>query len=77
MLAQHKDNHFHPVRFVSRAFTPAESPWHTLQQELFAVKSGLKLFLPYILGRLVKVITDQVNLKWLTSLAPQQAKLAR
>ena len=77
MLAQHKDNQLHPVRFVSRAFTPAESRWPRLQQELFAVKWGLKLFLPYILGRRVKVITDQVNLKWLTSLVPQQAKLAR
>ena len=48
-----------------------------MQQELFAVKWGLEQFRPYILGRRVKVITDHENLKWLTSLAPQQAKLAR
>ena len=77
MLAQYKDNQLRPVRFASRAFTPAESRWHTLQQELFAVKWGLEQFRPYILGRRVKVITDHANLKWLTSLAPQQAKLAR
>ena len=77
MLAQYKDNQLRPVRFASRAFTPAESRWHTLQQELFAVKWGLEKFRPYILGRRVKVITDHENLKWLTSLAPQQAKLAR
>ena len=38
MLAQCKDNRLQPVRFASRAFSPAESQWHTLQQELFAVK---------------------------------------
>ena len=42
MLAQYKDNQLRPVRFASRAFTPAESRWHTLQQELFAVKLGLE-----------------------------------
>ena len=77
MLAQWKDHQLRPVRFASRAFTPAESRWHTLQQELFAVKWGLEHFRPYILGRRIKVITDHANLKWLTSLAPQQAKLAR
>ena len=38
LLAQWKDNQLRPVRYASRAFTPAESRWHTLQQELFAVK---------------------------------------
>lgn len=38
MLAQWKDDQLRPVRFASRAFTPAESQWHNLQQELFAVK---------------------------------------
>ena len=75
MLAQCKDNQLRPVRFASRAFSPAEFQWHTLQQELFAVKWGLEHFRPYILGRRIKVITDHANLKWLTSLAPQPAKL--
>ena len=77
MLAQCKDNQLRPVRFASNAFSPAESRWHRLQQELFAVKWDLEHFRPYILGRRIKVITDHINLKWLTSLAPQQAKLSR
>ena len=77
MLAQWKDDQLRPVRFASRALSPAESRWHTLQQELFDVKWDLEHFRPYILGRRIKVITDHANLKWLTSLAPQQAKLAR
>ena len=58
-----------PVRFASRAFTPAESRWTTTHQELFAVKWGLEQFRSYILGH--------ENLKWLTTMAPQQAKVAK
>ena len=67
MLVQWKDDKLRPVRFASRAFSPAESRWHTLQQELFAVKWGLEHFRPYRLGRRIKVVTDHANLKWLTS----------
>ena len=31
MLAHWKDNQLRPVRFASRAFSPPESRWHTLQ----------------------------------------------
>ena len=77
MLAQEKDGVLRPVRFASRAFAPAESRWTTMHQELFAVKWGPKQFRSYILGRRVKVVTDHANLKWLTTMAPQQAKVAR
>jgi len=50
MLAQEKDGVLRPVRFVSQAFTPAESHWTTIHQELFAVKWGLEQFRSYILG---------------------------
>ena len=48
-----------------------------MHQELFAVKWGLEQFCSYILGRRVKVVTDHANPKWLTTMAPQQAKVAR
>lgn len=76
MLAQEKDGILRPARFASRAFTPAESRWTTMQNVLFAVKWGLEQFRPYILGRRVKVVTDHANLKWLTTMAPQQANVA-
>ena len=46
-----------------------------MQQELLAVKWGLKQFRSSILGRSVKVVTDHANLKWLTAMASQQAKV--
>ena len=41
------------------------------------MKWGLEKFRPYILGHQLKVVTDHANLKWLTSISPKQAKLAR
>ena len=77
MLAQEKDGMLCPVRFASRAFSSAESRWTTMHQELFAGKWGLEQFRSYLIGRRVKVVTDHANLKWLTTIAPQQAKVAR
>lgn len=48
-----------------------------MHQELFALKWGLEQFRSYILGRRVEAVTDYANLKWLTTLAPQQVKVAR
>ena len=50
MLAQERYSILRPVRFSSPAFTPAESRWTTLHQELFAVKWGLEQFGSYIPG---------------------------
>ena len=41
------------------------------------MKWGLEQFCSYILGRRVKVVTDHANLKWLTTMASQQANVAR
>ena len=77
MLAQVRDDILRPVRFASRAFTPAESRWTTMHQELFTAKWGLEQSCSYILGRGVKVVTDNANLKSLTTMSPQQANVAR
>ena len=76
-MTEEKDGVLRSVRFASRAFTPAESRWTTTHQELFTVKWGLEQFRSYILGRRVKVVTDHGNIIWLTTMAPQQAKVAR
>ena len=76
MLAQMHNGQLRPVKFASRSFTPTESRWPTTHQELFAIKWGLEYFRPYVLGRKITVLTDHANLKFLTSIAPQQSKLA-
>ena len=43
---------------------------------MFAVKWSLDQHRPYVLGRIIKIIKDHANLKWLTSISPKQSKLA-
>ena len=77
MLAQMHDGQLHPVKFASHSFAPTESRWPTTNPGLFAIKWGLEHFRPYVLGRKLKVVMDHANLKFLTSISPQQSKLAR
>ena len=77
MLAQRKNDKLRPVRYASRSFTPTESRMPTAHQELFAVKWALEHFCPYLMGSKFKLITDHANLKFLSSIAPQNSKLAR
>ena len=73
MLAQWHEGVLHPVKFASHSFTPVEGRWPTTHQELFVVKYSLE----HLLGQAVTVITDHANLQGLTSISPQQSKLAR
>ena len=75
MLAQWHHGQLRPVKFASRSFTAVEGRWPTTHQELFAVKPSLEHLRPYLLGHKLKVITDHANLRWLTSISPQQSKL--
>ena len=77
MLAQWHEGALCPVKFASHSFAPVEGCWPTTHQELFAIKYSLEHFRPYLLGRAVTIITDHANLQWLTSISPQQSKLAR
>ena len=77
MWAQMHDGHLCPVKFASHSFMSTESRWPATHQELFAIKWCLEHFHPYVLGRKLKVVMDHANLQFLTSISPQQSKLAR
>ena len=77
MLAQNHRGHICPVQFLSRAFNKMESNWNTTHQKLYAVKYALEQFRPYVIGSKCKVVSDHANLKWLTSISPEQANMAR
>ena len=76
MLAQWHNVKLRPLNFFSCSFTAVKGHWPTTHQELFAVKHLLEHFRPYLLGRKLTIITDHVNLQWLTSISPQQSKFA-
>ena len=71
MLAQQSKGELKPVRFASRA----EFRWHMMRFELYAIKWAPDQFPLYVLGKRTKIVTDHANLKWLTSVKPQQSKL--
>ena len=50
---------------------------NTTHQKLYAVKHALEQFCPYVIGSKCKVVSNLANFKWLTSIAPKQAKMAR
>lgn len=74
-----KDEHqnLRPLQFASQALSPIQQRWDTREQELYAVKWAVDLWRPYLWGRKFIIETDHANLKWLSSIAPQKAKLAR
>jgi len=54
-----------PVCFISRAFTPAESRWSTIEQESFAVYHCMLACSHHLLGHRFTVETDHKNLMFL------------
>ena len=75
MLAQWYDNELRPVRYASRAL---HKPSHIdqLHTKNYSLSNGLWNTSDHTCHS-VKVITDRANLKWLTSIKPQQSKLTR
>ena len=78
VLMQEDDQHcLRPLQYASQAFSPTQRRWDTREQELYAIKWAVEQWRPYLLGRKFIVETDHANLKWLCSIAPHKAKLAR
>ena len=75
MLAEWHNGKLRPAKFFSHSFTAVEGRWPTTLQELFVVKHSFEHFRPYFLGRKLTIITEHVNLQWLTSISTQQSKL--
>ena len=75
---QEDDQHrLRPLQYASQEFSPTQQ-WDTREQELYAVvKWAVVQWRQYILGRKFIIETDIANLKWLCSIAPHKAKLAR
>ena len=53
------------IAFLSKAFTPVESRWSVIEQELFAVFYSIKMWESYLLGCTFTVYTDHSNLVYL------------
>ena len=71
-MQEDDQHHLLPLQYA-----PTQKRSGTHEQELYAGKWAVEQWLPYLLGRKFIVETDHANLKWLCSIAPHKAKLAR
>lgn len=62
LLQRAADGTEEPVCFVSKAFSPAETRWSTIEQEAFAIFFGITSLSHHLLGHRFLVETDHRNL---------------
>lgn len=65
LLQRSPDGAEEPVCFVSKAFTPAESRWSTIEQEAFAIFFTITSLSHHLLGHPFVVETDHRNLVYM------------
>ena len=77
VLTQRTDGEEHPIGFISRKLTPAESRYSTIEKEALAIKWAISKFHYFLAGRHFFVETDHDPLRWLHVMSNQNEKLAR
>lgn len=53
-----KDNHMHPIHYMSKKTTPVEKKYHSYYLEIMAIVEAVKKFRVYLLGIRFKIVTD-------------------
>jgi len=71
------DNKLHPVYYLSRKTTEAESRYTSYELEILAVIRALEKFRHYLLGVKFKIVTDCIAFQQTMSKAKLSAKIAR
>ncbi len=75
-LFQLRDGVEHPVRFMSKAFTPVQTNWSTIEKECFAIVATLREWKHLLLDTHFTLRTDHKNLTYIGKEAPS-AKVMR
>lgn len=65
------------IAYASTTFSPAESRYSTIERELCAIRWGIKVFSPFILGTKFILYSDHRPLTYLHSLAITNSRLMR
>ncbi len=77
VLSQVVDGEEHPVIYISRKLTPAESRYATVEKEALAVKWAVLELRYYLLGRKFTLITDHAPLQWMARAKDTNARVTR
>lgn len=67
----------HPIAFLSKKLSPAQTKWATIEREAYAIIWALQRMEAWLFGAKVRVVTDHNPLKFLTLTSPQSARLTR
>jgi hypothetical protein len=72
-----KLDHERPIAFYSKKLNATQRAWSTIEKEAYAVLEALKRFETFIFGHEIHVFSDHNPLSYLTTSAPNSAKLLR
>ncbi|KAE8956529.1 hypothetical protein PR001_g31704, partial [Phytophthora rubi] len=64
-LMQDQGRDWQPIAFASKVNNDAEANYPITEVECLAVVWSVKLFRPYLYGRMFEIVTDHAALKWL------------
>ncbi|XP_056622843.1 retrovirus-related Pol polyprotein from transposon 17.6 [Triplophysa dalaica] len=77
VLSQLKDGIEHPVVYISRKLTPAETRYATVEREALAIKWAVLELRYYLLGRSFTLVTDHAPLQWMSKAKDTNARITR
>ncbi|KAL0173535.1 hypothetical protein M9458_029503 [Cirrhinus mrigala] len=77
VLSQVRDSEEHPVTYISRKLTPAETRYAAVEKEALAIKWAVLELRYYLLGRRFTLITDHAPLQWMARAKDTNARVTR
>ncbi|XP_026116332.1 uncharacterized protein LOC113094960 [Carassius auratus] len=77
VLSQEKGGEEHPVVYISRKLTPAETRYAAVEKEALAIKWAILELRYYLLGRTFTLITDHAPLQWMARAKDTNARITR
>ncbi|KAI2665215.1 Retrovirus-related Pol polyprotein from transposon 17.6 [Labeo rohita] len=77
VLSQVQEGEEHPVLFISRKLSPAETRYAAVEKEALAVKWAVLELKYYLLGRRFTLLTDHAPLQWMARAKETNARVTR
>ncbi|XP_073784003.1 uncharacterized protein [Danio rerio] len=77
VLSQVHGDEEHPIMYVSRKLTPAETRYATVEKEALAIKWAILELRYYLLGRKFTLVTDHAPLQWMATAKNNNARVTR
>jgi hypothetical protein len=77
VLLQEKDNHVHPISYISRKLLDRETRYSTIERECLAIVWALQKFTRYLWGKMFVLQTDHRPLLYLNSGKYKNSRIMR